>query len=93
MIVPPQMQRITTPPHKRVVALNHGSSEIKRKEKHPRKQEQESTNTDTRQCSSLPGAKTNYDMHRTDLVHRTTLPSIECISNSIAHPDVGLLVS
>ena len=87
------MQRITTPPHKRVVALNHGPSETKRKEKLPRKREHESTDTDARQCSSLPGAKTNCDMHQTDSAHRTRLPSIECISNIIAHPGVGLLVS
>ena len=87
------MQRITTPPHKRVVALNHGPSERKRKEKRPRKQEHESTDTDTRHCSSLPGAKTNYDMHQTDSARRTRLPSIECISNIIAHPDIGLPVS
>ena len=31
----PKMQRISTPPHKRVVALNHGPSETKRKEKRP----------------------------------------------------------
>ena len=93
MRLPPQMQRIITPPHKRVVALNHGPSEMKRKEKLPRKREHESTNTNARQCSSLPGAKTNYDMHRTDLARRTRFPSIECTSNIIAHPDVGLLVS
>ena len=53
----------------------------------------EVSDTNTRQCSSLLGAKTNYDMHRTDSARRTRLPSIECIFNFIAHPGVGLLVS